>query len=830
MSAMPVVWCTDPNSSNKRTAFALQGIQLEGSISEQHMLAVRELINAAAEGRLLLPTDGGIVLLDCGAGVGSVIIQDRNSSEQESNKENKRSRAINDIVQENKLHNSNNETTPVGSPEVLYEFLCCARCMSEGVKHCHRNPQNLKIVAQYLDPKKCTGRGNAMRPFNHRRKNIVSFRNEKRPFRRSQDCVNKSKIPVYATVNKQQKQKYRKHQQIDHAERNDLTENVQSDAIKSDNLSSVAAGMGRKTSFDSTCTVSSMDSGFMEMQNKLEIAKKAATTLRDAGEIEIKIDECQDINVIDSSENTPGTWNRLTIPSQSRNRRKSYEEFKSLFCDQQKPPSTAGANRLDVISSVKSRRKSYEEFKSATNIPCDSNCTINCNCKSSCINTNSNELVLKNDLRSVPSSDSDSFLKMKRKNSKRISNRQTKLNNKIVNQKIDEDIKDSINPVGSTIYDILRKNSTSNMTDANKTRVNYDKNLELFKSHCNKNNIKYFDNLLSCGTIYDIIQRRSDVYTKNFKRYDKYMTYGTLYEILHRKSDEGDEFERKRTLSEKFSNKRINYAHIDFKPPAGNDNCKNTVTADTDTIDGNLNSTSTTTIASSMKQGSDGANNQLSVTSVGSHKALSTIYDILQTKKLETIPLTQDAELKERNRFLVRKITEEELIEARKEDEDTMIKEKNDVTKKIESTQDESLKKQNRMRRFSNILSYTPKTIIEVDKTSLKVPTADNEKKTNVHLEAKIDELYSRLNRIAQQNETNQQLHKTENEKEPSKIYKSNSMDMLSTLKENEGLIIKQKPFRKISVPTHLPMKILPKKGTRRLSEFRRGEFLNEKS
>lgn len=830
MSAMPVVWCTDPNSSNKKpTAFALQGIQLEGSISEQHMLAVRELINAAAEGRLLLPTDGGIVLLDCGAGVGSVIIQDSKSPEQDSSKENKRSRALNDIVQENnKLHNS--ELVPVSRTcDVLYEFLCCARCMSEGVKSCHRNPHNLKIAAKYLDTKKGTGLGNAIRPINYRRKNIVSFRNDKRPLRRSQDCVNKNKIPVYATVNKQQKQKYRKHHQIDHAERNELTENAQSDAIKSDNLSSNAAGMGRKTSFDSTCTVSSMDSGFMEMQNKLEIAKKAATKLKDAIEIEIKVDECEETKVNDNSENVPGTWNRLTIPSQSRNRRKSYEEFKSLFCDQKPPPSSAAASRLDVISSVKSRRKSYEEFKSATNLPCDNSAI---NSKSSCSHTNPNEIVFKNDLGAAPTADVNSFLKMRRKNSRRMSNRQTKLNNKTVNQKIDEDIQGSIKPINSTIYDILRKNSTSNTTDANKARVNYDKNLELFKSHCSKNNIKYFDNLVSCGTIYDIIQRRNDVYTKNFKRYDKYMTYGTLYEILHRKSDEGDEFERKRTLSEKFSNKRINYAHIDFKPPAENDNCKKTIATDTDTIDGHLNSTSTSTTASSMKQGSDGANNQLSVTSVGSHKALSTIYDILQTKKLETSPLIEDEALKERNRFLVRKITEEELFAARKEDEHARIGERNDVIRKIDPSlvkisQDDS-RKQNRIRRFSNILSYSPKASNEADKNSLKVPSTESEKKTNVHLEAKIDELYSRLNRIAQQNESNQQLQKIEGEKEPSKIYKSNSMDMLSTLKENEGLIIKQKPFRKISVPAHLPMKA--KKGTRRLSEFRRGEFLNEKS
>ncbi|KXJ80415.1 hypothetical protein RP20_CCG025128 [Aedes albopictus] len=44
-STMPVVWCTDPNSSEKRQPFALQGIQLQGNITEKHVLAMKELIS-----------------------------------------------------------------------------------------------------------------------------------------------------------------------------------------------------------------------------------------------------------------------------------------------------------------------------------------------------------------------------------------------------------------------------------------------------------------------------------------------------------------------------------------------------------------------------------------------------------------------------------------------------------------------------------------------------------------------------------------------------------------------------------------------------------------
>lgn len=824
MSTMPVVWCSDPNSSSKKpTAFALQGIQLQGNLSEKHVLAVRELINAASEGRLLLPSEGGIVLLDCGVGVGSVIIQDNNSALADSNENHDELETIlhqkkfycNETDHDNSATAATNElASDFQKYEILYEFLCCARCISDGTKGCNRSSRS---VEKYLDAKMSSGclskrAGNLSRLINARRKNAVSFKSEKRPLKRNQ--VSASKVPIYATVNKQLKRKNLKQQlHIDQTKSNDLIQNSLDDVYEPNNMSSTVNAAGRKTSFDSTCTVSSMDSGFMEMQNKLEIAKSAAKNLKTDNVIQIKIDVSEEAVIAESDASPVKGWNRLSIPSQSRNRRKSYEEFKSLFCDHQRPPVATLNPRIDAKDSIKLRRKSYEEFKSVTSILCDNDSTINSNSNS---NTISSDVVNRNNSELADETYNNFFSKMKRKNSKRAPMRKPKLNNQTANATIDENEQ---SPEGlKTIYDILRKNSISNVTEANKTKGNYDKNLELFKNHCSKNNIQCFDKMLSCGTIYDIIQRKSDIYTKNFKRYDKYMTYGTLYEISHRKSDEGEQFERKRNQSEKFSKRRINYAHIDFASPTEKLNAADIVTTSTDTTDNNLNSTGEATSASSMKQGNNSANNQLSITSLGSQQ-LSTIYDILQTKKTDTGSVNPAGSFGGRNRFLVRKITEEDLLEHSKENVERSVAPK--------PAQDIQQKKPARVRRFSNILSYAPKASNDTDKIPVNI---ELDKTRNANLEAKIDELYSRLNQISQQQDNPQPTPKSESDNAQNKIYKCNSLDMLLALNENKAVNIQRKPFRKISVPANQAIKILPRKSTRRLSEFTRGEFLNEKS
>lgn len=920
-SSLPVVWCADRNSvDNKPTAFALQGIHLQGNISEQHVLAVRELINAASEGRLLLPADGGVVVLSCGVGVGSLIVS---SDENSLNELNKTTKGISDIANTIENNNNNASKTTNGkdederirpnfhintSSEVLYEFLCCARCMSEGTKCNGKSSQNSKIVEKYLDAKINAAR--AMRrtavignkPLKNRKRTKTSFKSEKRILKRIQST---NALPIYATVNKEKKEKIKSNEikttELENA--NLSNANVKNDVIETTlttevvQISSAFHESFRKTSFDSTCTISSMDSGFIEMQNKAELERKGLKVQISSTEsVQIKIEppEKGDVDLAQNIEESANkvdslnTWNRLTIPQQSRNRRKSYEEFKSLFCDQK----NALLNVNESKSLSKSRRKSYEEFKTATN-------TINKIDSSTCDDnkTSGNESLTINKNNSSNENLSTFFSRMRR-GSKRFSqkhnsksfvnspnnsnynmnssNNHNNLNSNIIsNKSINEEQQRDI--AEFTIYDILRKNEQSsnnvnniNLLDANNViKRNYDKNLELFENHCNEQN-KY--NLKSCGTIYDIIQKRNDIYSKSCKKYDKYMTYGTLYEILHRKSDEGDQFDRKRTFSEKYSNKqRINYDFIKassiasqknaniinnsniglFKKVSSNSNV-------TDISEENLNSSNTSASASSLKQGSCNTNNQLSITSANS-KQLSTIYDILQTKKLDTSISIQTNNNK--NRFLVRKITEEELFEFQKESDNSSISSSSNVNNNndlnsisnnanetkisinIEETTSLSCnndqKKQTKLRRFSNILSYAPKTINEFD-----IKTNDTHSDIETKPDIKIDEIYSRLNRIntiqiIENEQVQQQKHQKVSNANQAKtnklegltngsIYKSNSLDMLSTIEDNQEFV-KKIPLRKISVPAHLPPKILPKKNTRRLSEFTRGEFLNEK-
>lgn len=915
-SSLPVVWCADRNSvDNKPTAFALQGIHLQGNISEQHVLAVRELINAASEGRLLLPADGGVVVLSCGVGVGSLIVS---SNENSLNELNKTTKEIDDIANTIENNNNNNASKTTNgkdederirpnfhfntSNEALYEFLCCARCMNEGTKCNGKSSQNSKIVEKYLDAKINAARAMrrtavvGVKPLKNRKRTKTSFKSEKRILKRIQST---NALPIYATVNKEKKEKIKSNEikttELENA--NPSNVNVKNDVIETTltnevvQISSAFHESFRKTSFDSTCTISSMDSGFMEMQNKAELERKCLKVQISSTEsVQIKIEPPEKVDLdfaqnIEESANkvdSLNTWNRLTIPQQSRNRRKSYEEFKSLFSDQK----NGLLNVNESKSSSKSRRKSYEEFKTATN-------TIdkieNSTCKdikssgneSLTINNNNENLstffsrMRRGSKRFSQKHNSKSFASSPNTNySKNNSNNHNNLNcNIISNKSINEEQQRDI--AEFTIYDILRKNEQSsnnvkniNLLDAkNVIKRNYDKNLELFENHCNEQN-KH--NLKSCGTIYDIIQKRNDIYSKSCKKYDKYMTYGTLYEILHRKSDEGDQFDRKRTFSEKYSNKqRINYDFIKassiasqknaniinnsntglFKKVSSNSNV-------TDISEENLNSSNTSASASSLKQGSCNTNNQLSITSANS-KQLSTIYDILQTKKLDTSISIQTNNNK--NRFLVRKITEEELFEFQKESDNSSISSSNNVNNNnndlnstsnnanetkisinIEETTlscNNDQKKQTKLRRFSNILSYAPKTINEFD-----IKTNDAHSDIETKPDIKIDEIYSRLNRIntiqiienehVQQQKQTKSSNKAKSNKNEGltngSIYKSNSLDMLSTTEDNQEFV-KKIPLRKISVPAHLPPKILPKKNTRRLSEFTRGEFLNEK-
>ncbi|XP_059616084.1 uncharacterized protein LOC132261317 [Phlebotomus argentipes] len=199
-STVPVVWCADSSGDggNKPAAFALHGIQLEGNITEKHVAVVKNLVAAATEGRLILPTDSALVLLDYGLSVESRVVDDRTKKEEEN--------------------------------------LCCAKCCSR--KGIQLNSKEVK-------------------------------------------------------------------------ERRKSSEEQQSSCSS------------RKTSFDSLCTVSSSDSGFIEA-DKEKVAK------------------------------------RKEIVQQSHNRRKSLEEFRAILSELEPE---ASSSKAMVKSAPNSRKKKEDDEK-----------------------------------------------------------------------------------------------------------------------------------------------------------------------------------------------------------------------------------------------------------------------------------------------------------------------------------------------------------------------------------------------------------------------------------------------------------------------------------
>ncbi|XP_034135693.1 uncharacterized protein LOC117588489 isoform X2 [Drosophila guanche] len=222
MTAMPVVWCTDPNSvNNKPTAFALHGIQLQGNVTEKQVHALRELVNAAAEGRLILPSDGTFTLLDSGLSIESSIVAGglkqegaREPSPSESPESHPLKNAKNTyiLMPVSKILPTSMSTQTAGSMgagagqpeaiaaaaaqlefllepkyspsppassdsvaveasggiagvsgEILYEFLCCAKCMNEQ-RAGQSGTCNERRLQRYL--RSCQGNNSDYEPVN----------------------------------------------------------------------------------------------------------------------------------------------------------------------------------------------------------------------------------------------------------------------------------------------------------------------------------------------------------------------------------------------------------------------------------------------------------------------------------------------------------------------------------------------------------------------------------------------------------------------------------------------------------------------------------------
>lgn len=779
MTTIPVVWCTDPNSVNKKpTAFALHGIQLQGQVTEKQAKALQQLLTAASEGRLVLPSmDGAFLLLDNNISIQTNIV---GVQEKEQEKEQDKQKYVfmpviapttvattntnNKLDSENNTnHNTNNEppscdnssnnnssrnTSTVepkysANDEILYEFLCCAKCMNEQYPKCDGklpfHSKNLKILQRYLKVKKTDGSVDpiysvANRFMKQRQRKLgkhlnigkrlpihnklTQLQNRLQPSGGSVGSNNTyssgstlkpcgDQLPPYAVVKKKLNKDTTTTATLDvknDDDHDDCDRKVVDD--EEDDEQPDPMPKSRKTSFDSTCTISSLDSGFIEMQQQQQ---------------QQQIELC------------------LT---QSKNRRKSYEEFKAIFSPRDLEPklesikenketSTILRKNSNLLSEIldhntekecdksKIRRKSYEEFK---------------------------RLVQECDASSTSPSP------FKRQNSKL---RRTSL---------------------------TRKKSINNEEEKEKDKS---------KSEMYKRNFKIYDKLIY-GTIYDIIQKKNDIYSLTYQKYDKYMTYGTIYEILHRKistsSSPADTFQRKSySLSEKNG---LIYDIIQRHK-----------------LNTNL-------------EKSD------SYSSLDVAKKCSTLYDIVTSTTRH-------------NRFLVSKIDESGY---------TVPKES---------------KKTPKLRRLSNILSYinntntSPSTVSDEKSSSQTSASSPSQPPPTIHeSDTKDEELYAKIkrekNQIVKSNSLDaitkptptppveKQRRKTAidppviqiNSRISPKNKKKISLDDgLLPLVHRRKEVLASDSKQQTPVKPHSSQQLATKKGkSRRLSEFTRGEFLNEKA
>lgn len=1000
MSAMPVVWCTNPNSSEKPTAFALQGIQLQGNISDQHVHAVQELIAAASEGRLILPADGAVMLLDCGVGVGSVVVGNNTSQHQqdlstasvlcdnlgntnnlktcnnlvihhkaevhtireESDSERNSNKKSNDvsITKSRKNIKGRNENCDIGEQierdrSQLYEFLCCAKCMSEGVSRCFANGRkrsvnNEKLIAKYLDKTRrhstslsstVTRDDQSLLKARGIRKNSFKYLRSGTPSSATTTTLANGRLSPYRKSSLPVEMLKNDNKTSQTLISIDESTNPVEAVLQQETTTSTTNTTCRKTSLDSICTVSSLDSGFIEMQNKLSsgnllsegenhlnnnnknieiiiseptIAESDVNTGANGTEIETA-DQDNNKEVLGCIENNSkliiGSNSNSATTQQSRNRRKSYEEFKSMFRQNNERPllldtcsgatcTTIVPNKLEIVSEVTSnaaqatnkqpptisRRKSYEEFKALVKI-CDNDLhsasIVPNNAQSdykSVANSvyNNNTTVYDMNLSSTEdvTQDGTFYNGMKRKNSKRHSlSKKDRLINIFLNNKITTETHNKNNC--DKIYDIIQKRpqKTENRKNQNNDR------LDKYRTK----NFKLYDKFISYGTIYDIIQKKAEIYDTDFKQFEKYMTYGTIYEILRHKSDA--EFPRRRVFSEKIYRQLRNNLLLD--------NIGHRYSTIHESMPGQRISNALThrDLGDATSTTSDVWNNT---------NTLSTIYDILQTSKNRNLSSPSDKELNEKsnkNRFMVNKVSEDDLTEK------VSVEEKNDnqLPRVKSPVKDHSQKKQTRLRRFSNILSYkrdkSPSSIpihkkstvstpdlyefshkatqeaIDIETLSikntnqlLKVPTLNIPETSDTQ---KTDELYSRINKL-NLNGNSLKNHKTSctnsgksnkntNDKE-NRIFKSSSSNDISQGARDESFLSSGKSKsnknsnKELNVPSRSDRKISanakmvsdkPKlceqvvndrrinrgsnsEKTRRLSEFTRGEFLNEKS
>lgn len=861
MSAMPVVWCTDPNSQSKKpTAFALHGIQLQGNLSERQVLALRELVNAAAEGRLLIPTDGATVQLDCGISIGSAIVKDKQTvkanDEMVETKETARIESVvstDDKRQEpqlcpgddscisiDRLFSANtfcshlppvrsvpdppatterlepkysddiyHNPPPPNHYDELYAFLCCAKCISDpavsrlhaiaggnyrdrrtpivnyrsklSIDHVtyvtnrylqknasrhHHRKQARKVANTWSLKRLKLAIGSTSGKFVHQHHHCKEMR------RREVES------PLYAMV-----KKGTLHKALPVAETvvespadNDTINECPVDEPSAEIMfvEPPSNNSSRKTSFDSSCTEhGSTDSGFIEMQNRLGANVTETTPEEHVDPI------ASDADNLDDEPSSLQFNVKQCLALKSKNRRKSYEEFKAIFKKPTTPvpqlqPSAKPVTMVKTTSipaeKVKSRRKSYEEFKQLVK-ECDAALTEQ---------------------------------RMQRKNSKRHCRKSSAPVNSTVESTHESPAATKDTNKCGTIYDILqRKISAPALCAANPQHP--EAPVKRLSSRA------LYDKMLSYGTLYDIVQQKQEDGT--YQKYDQYMTYGTIYEILQRKSEDYEVFQRKRALSDKC-------------------------------IKRGLARFATGTKYNTLNFG--------------------TIYDILQRKQA-FLGECESPQVMPTSRFSVKKVSEDVLHET--PDAPTVSTPKASPALAVpDCIESKPSKKPTRIRRFSNILSYTPRhSPLEAPRFSLEnIPPPIAEVLDASAVDAQ-QELYSRVHRTTatevvapfestkpttndrprvhgrkfslQPNQCqvprsmmNQAfggpstVGKCDNSDSRQQVMPVNNKDSSATSANNNTASVE----RSMSITTRKAL--WRKDKSRRLSEFTRGEFLNEKA
>ncbi|XP_017000552.2 uncharacterized protein Src42A isoform X1 [Drosophila takahashii] len=1017
MTAMPVVWCTDPNSvNNKPTAFALHGIQLQGNVTEKQVHALRELVNAAAEGRLILPSDGTFTLLDSGLSIESSIVEQESRSsigpgELGPLAQPKTSKNTYILMPVSKAESSRQgagtlpggvgasgeaiaaaaaqlefllepkySPTPEANPdaeasaevaeggatgEVLYEFLCCAKCMNEQRTGLSCAGRRLQRYLRTCSGGSGSGRSNDYEPVNdpstwqlqvdpvssiaskyarrqqrHRQHGTVSMgiarnrthRHHKLPMHSVKIFHNRSTympattamtattgamaipgpvaclvggrdsaipspssntnskpgpairaivgseafsllptaarstsltetlalsnptatlVPHYAVVNKNRDiASGDKTEEVSAttmlavvpeepsqhpAEGRDLISFDDDQAQVGVEVGAVGQQAGtaldllcapngedtllalletppatppkpsspgsnnssRKTSFDSTSTLSSMDSGFMEMQIKLDaMAAAAAVAAASSGEAATASPSGDKIE----------RRNYKECLTQSRNRRKSYEEFKAMFVElaaeanipaSMPPPVAAAAAAADDattasntviplssiseqetpgIQGVRGKPDCANEFAASADEmdtgdgDCDGEkgaaaegdlAATTAAAARPLVSSTTTEAMRKNSDFLSQILDHKFAAKERAKAHKRRTSYEEfkRLVNEIEPLECPDApplapsvVVESTTATAAATSPLKRQNSRQRKSFASYflPRRHSTKEQKTDKENCSRDmnvpthekqlavysklppnrsnggdssgsqshyrrNFKIYDKLVY-GTIYDIIQRKNDIYQK----YDKYMTYGTIYEILHRKSSQcGDRWQRK-SLSSILEGGRSSGDIYDIVQKREREKLRQQRT---------LESPATVSTISPHKYG--------------------TIYDILQGEKLDASHVSRKLDpkppLAKPTRFVVSQV--EEPVQT-------------PPTEQLESSVPDRCaakpSKPHKMRRLSHILSYSRNAGDDqqdaAGKEEAKQKRAEAKRRigvTNLLLPLDSEEVYTRI--IAQQ-------------------------------------------------------------------------------